>query len=76
MENKFVDYFSKISPLSAEEAEAIAGSMQTKKFKKGDFLIKEGQFSTKTYFIAAAIFAKIQFVIKLFILYLGGNFEF
>ena len=51
MKNKFVDYFSRISPLSKEEAEAIAESMQTKNFKKGDFLLKEGQFSTKTYFI-------------------------
>lgn len=51
MKNKFIDYFSRISPLSKEEADAIAESMQTKKFKKGDFLVKEGQFSTKTYFI-------------------------
>lgn len=51
MENKFVNYFSQISPLSKEEAEAIAESMQTKKLKKGNFLIKEGQFSNKTYFI-------------------------
>lgn len=51
MENKFVNYFSKISPLSKEEANAIAESMQTKQFKKGDFLIKEGQLSIKTYFI-------------------------
>ncbi|MFB6340933.1 Crp/Fnr family transcriptional regulator [Saccharicrinis sp. FJH62] len=51
MENKFVAYFSRISPLSKEEAEAIAESMQTKRFSKGEFLIKEGQFSSKTYFI-------------------------
>lgn len=51
MKNKFIDYFSRISPLSKEEADAIAESMQTKKFKKSDFLVKEGQFSTKTYFI-------------------------
>ncbi len=51
MENKFVDYFSRISPISKEEAKAIAESIQTKKFKKGDFLIKEGQLSSKTYFI-------------------------
>ena len=51
MKNIFVNYFSRISPLSKEEADAIAESMQTKKFRKGDFLIKEGQFSSKTYFI-------------------------
>lgn len=51
MENKFVQYFSRISPLSKEESDAIAQSMQTKSFKKGDYLIREGQISTKTYFI-------------------------
>ena len=51
MENKFVNYFSKISPLSKEESEAIAESMQTQSLKKGDFLLKEGQISAKTYFI-------------------------
>jgi CRP-like cAMP-binding protein len=49
--NKFVDYFSGIAPLSLQERQAIAGSMQVRVFEKGDFLLKEGQFSTDTYFI-------------------------
>ena len=44
-------YFSRISPLSKEESDAIAQSMQTKSFKKGDYLLREGQISTSTYFI-------------------------
>ncbi|MGH1437549.1 MAG: Crp/Fnr family transcriptional regulator [Lewinella sp.] len=51
MENKFVSYFSSISPLSKEESEAIAESMQTKTFIKGDYLLQEGQISANTYFI-------------------------
>jgi CRP-like cAMP-binding protein len=51
MENKFVNYFSRISPLSKEESEGIAQSMQTKSFKKGDHILREGQLSTSTYFI-------------------------
>lgn len=51
MENKFVNYFSRISPLSKEESEGIAKSMQTKSFKKGEFLLKEGQISANTFFI-------------------------
>lgn len=51
MKNKFVNYFSRISPLSKEESEAIAESMQTKTFKKGDYLLQEGQISANTYFI-------------------------
>lgn len=51
MKEKFINYFSKISPLSKEEAEAIAESMQTKTFGKGEFLLKEGQVSVNTYFV-------------------------
>ena len=51
MDNKFVNYFSKISPLSQEEAEGITQSMRTKSYKKGDFILKEGQISINTYFV-------------------------
>lgn len=51
LEDKFLAYFSKISPLTDEEQAGILESMQMKSFKKGDFLVKEGQFSNKTYFI-------------------------
>ena len=51
MDNKFVSYFSKISPLTTEEANAIALSMQTRSLKKGDYLLREGQISGSTYFI-------------------------
>ena len=51
MHEKFVNYFSKISPLSTEESEAIRTSMQTKALKKGAYLLKEGQVSANTYFV-------------------------
>jgi len=51
MQNKFINYFSRISPLSEAESNAIAENMRTKSFKKGDFLLKEGQYSMDTYFI-------------------------
>ncbi len=51
MHDKFVNYFSKISPLSDEEAQAIAENMCIKTYKKGDFLLKEGQISVETFFI-------------------------
>jgi CRP-like cAMP-binding protein len=51
MQSKFVNYFSRISPLSKEESKAIADSMQTKTYKKGDYLLKEGHQSANTYFI-------------------------
>ena len=51
MHEKFINYFSKISPLSIEESEALITSMQTKALKKGEYLLKEGQVSANTYFV-------------------------
>lgn len=51
LKDRFIQYFSKISPLSNDEQNAIAESMMVVHFKKGDYLLKEGQRSTSTYFI-------------------------
>lgn len=51
MSNKFVEHFSRISPLSTEEADVISKSMVVRDFKKGTILLKEGQVSVDTYFI-------------------------
>jgi CRP-like cAMP-binding protein len=51
MENKLVNYFSGIMPLSEEESKAITDSMVIKTFKKGTVLLKEGQISTECYFV-------------------------
>lgn len=51
MQNKLVDYFSRIMPLSQDEANAIAESMSVKTFKKGTVLLKEGQISSECYFV-------------------------
>ena len=51
MKDKLVNYFSKISPLSPEEANAIRESMRIQHFKKGDYLLREGQIAMNTYFV-------------------------
>ncbi len=51
MKNKFVNYFSKISPLTEEEAKGIEDGMSVKTFHKGTVLLKEGQPTVDTYFI-------------------------
>lgn len=51
MKQKLVDYFSRIIPLTDEEAGAILESIVTKTFKKGDILLKEGQVSSEVYFV-------------------------
>lgn len=51
MQNKFVNYFSRMTTLSEEESKAITESMVIKTFKKGSLLLEEGQQSIDTYFI-------------------------
>lgn len=51
MDNKLVEYFSRIMPLSDEEKRAITESMVVKTFKKGTVLLEEGKISTECYFV-------------------------
>lgn len=48
---KFINYFSKIIPLTEEEANAISSTIVIKQFKKGSILLKEGQVSKEVYFV-------------------------
>lgn len=51
MEHKLLNYFSKIMPLSEEEAEAIAETTCIQSYKKGTILLSEGQISHEAYFV-------------------------
>lgn len=51
MEHKLLGYFSSISPLSEEEATAIAATIVTRSFKKGTVLLREGEISNEVYFV-------------------------
>jgi CRP-like cAMP-binding protein len=51
MNNKLLNHFSNITPLSVEEKKALEDNMVITHFKKDTFLLKEGQFSSDTYFI-------------------------
>lgn len=51
MKSVLVNYFSKITPLSDEEAHALAESMVIKKLSKHTLLLEEGQFMVDSYFI-------------------------
>lgn len=45
MIDNLINNFLKFCPLSSSEKEAIIESVEIKEFKKGDFLLKEGQKS-------------------------------
>src|SRR5690554_5337848 len=51
MDNRLVNYFSKIMPLSEEEKQAITDSMVVRNFKKGTVLLEEGKISMECYFV-------------------------
>lgn len=51
MKDKIVSYFSTIQSLSDEEAKLIADSAIIKKYSKGEFLVREGQYSNDTFFV-------------------------
>ncbi|MFN8297068.1 MAG: Crp/Fnr family transcriptional regulator [Chitinophagales bacterium] len=51
MNDKLLNYFQKIMPLSTEEIEAIVETMTIKNYKKGTVLLKEGQVSAEAYFV-------------------------
>ena len=81
MKEKVVSYFSAIQTLSADEAKAIADSTVIRKYSKGDFLVREGQYANDTFFVleglvrqyylidgeekTAAFFTENQWVISL-----------
>lgn len=51
LEAKLLNYFSRISPLSDEEAAAIAATMDIQRFKKGTVLLRAGEISHAAYFV-------------------------
>jgi CRP-like cAMP-binding protein len=51
MDNTLINYFLKITNLTADEINVLTESMEIKHFPKGSFLIKESQFNNNTYFI-------------------------
>lgn len=51
MDNRLINYFFKITNLTADETKVLAESMMVKNFNKNEYLVKEGQFTNDTYFI-------------------------
>lgn len=51
MNHKLLDYFSRIMPLTDEEARAIAETMIIRQYPKGTLLLKEGEVSMDAYFV-------------------------
>jgi CRP-like cAMP-binding protein len=51
MENGLINYFKKITALSQQEIDALNNSMVIKIYKKGNYLLKEGQYYKESFFV-------------------------
>lgn len=51
MNHLLINYFLKITNLTADEINVLTESMTIKKFNKNDYLVKEGQFANDTFFL-------------------------
>ncbi len=51
MDNRLINYFRKITRLTTEEIAVLTESMTLKHFRKGEYLLREGQVNNDTYFL-------------------------
>ncbi len=59
---QLIDHFSRISPLSPEEAAAIAESAVVKSYSQGAVLLREGQIATESYFVLQGLVRQYSLV--------------
>lgn len=62
MENKLVKYFLKFTTLTKEETKTLNDSMVINKFKKGDFIVKEGQRNINTFFVLEGLVRQYKLI--------------
>ncbi len=51
MNHRLINYFRKITNITADESKILSESMILKTFKKGSFLIQEGQYENDSFFV-------------------------
>lgn len=51
IEDKLINYFLKLAPLSPAEQKAITDSMLVKRYKKDEYILKEGQSNRDTFLV-------------------------
>lgn len=62
MENRLIAHFAKFTPLSKEEEKALRESMLIKQYRKGEYLVKEGQYNSNTFFVLEGLVRQFQIV--------------
>lgn len=51
MNNRLINYLQKITNLTSDESKFLSESMVVKNFKKGSYLVKEGQYENDSFFV-------------------------
>lgn len=62
MNNRLINYLQKITSLTTDESTILSESMVIKNFKKGDFLIKEGQYEKDSFFVSEGLVRQYKIV--------------
>lgn len=62
IDNRLINYFLKITDLTTDEIRVLTESMMVKSFKKGDYLIREGQLHHDTYFLLEGLVREFKIV--------------
>ncbi|WP_070138168.1 Crp/Fnr family transcriptional regulator [Crocinitomix algicola] len=62
MKNRLINYLQKITSLTTDESTILSESMVIKNFKKGDFLIKEGQYEKDSFFVSEGLVRQYKIV--------------
>lgn len=61
-ENQLIQYFSKITKLTAEEEKSLIEGMDIHKFTKGDYLVQEGKRNDNTFFVLQGIVREFKLI--------------
>lgn len=62
MTNRLINYFQKITTLTSDESKILSESMVVNNFKKGSFLIKEGQYENDSFFVIEGLVRQYKIV--------------
>lgn len=62
IDNRLINYFLKITNLTTDEIQVLTESMMVKNFKKGDYLVKEGQLHHDSYFLLEGLVREFKLV--------------
>ncbi len=62
IKDKLINYFSKFTTFTPDEINALTDSMVIKHFRKGCFMVKQGQYNTDSFFIVNGLVRQYKLI--------------